>query len=632
MALDFRIRFLLTFIYFFIHVRVCVTVIFPPKINETYDDLSTYDWTSSHPSSELVYRKCYGVLECARLELPLDWSNLSNPNKVILAIARLPAQVPVSDPSFGGTIILNPGGPSGSGVSLMKETGTWLQKIIDDKKRYELLSFDPRGVDHSTPNASCFGDPLSKQVWDLKNSFLGAVDTSNKTLTLKWAAAQGYGDLCAREEASGFGDSSNIRQYMSTALVARDMVELVDKIDTHLQAHLNPTLSRTGSWQSGVGLAMRRLLNVAILAPKKVPLINYWGFSYGSILGNTFASMFPSRIGRMVLDGVCDADDYSTTGWLTNLQDTEEVLWKFYQYCFDGGAACPLFDKADEHPQSIKMRTENFLGALTQNPIHLVHNGSHELITSDEVLYVIFRSLYGPLQYFPALAQIFADLMSGNYTTMIPRLPRIKLPLHQSSDAGEAEKDPDIYRNPVPFPEDPGSEEGLAAAILCGDGDPLTSLQRAEFEKYISTLKSQSPTIGGMWSAITLRCTGWPSILRPARANRFSGPFKSSKSQYDPRAAPILFIGNTADPVTPLRNAHRMAEGHDGSVVLTQDSAGHCSVFSSPSNCTFQVLRRYFDNGELPELGTICKGDRIPWDGKDKDEKDEGRLGEEVLP
>ena len=116
-------------------------------------------------------------------------------------------------------------------------------------------------------------------------------------------------------------------------------------------------------------------------------------------------------------------------------------------------------------------------------------------------------------------------------------------------------------------------------------------------------------------------CSHWPGSLRPSEANRFKGPFKSSTRDYDSRGAPVLFIGNMFDNVTPLRNAHAMSKDHEGSVVLTQNSSGHCSAFSSPSECTRKVIRRYFDTGELPAKGTICKADRVPWDGLGKKAK-----------
>ncbi|KAF9473631.1 hypothetical protein BDN70DRAFT_997551 [Pholiota conissans] len=68
---------------------------------------------------------------------------------------------------------------------------------------------------------------------------------------------------------------------------------------------------------------------------------------------------------------------------------------------------------------------------------------------------------------------------------------------------------------------------------------------------------------------------------------------------------PLLIIGNTADPVTPIAGAIKTSGSFPGSVVLTQDSLGHTS-FAAPSNCTLAYVQQYFQNGKLPSPGVIC--------------------------
>jgi hypothetical protein len=213
---------------------------------------------------------------------------------------------------------------------------------------------------------------------------------------------------------------------------------------------------------------------------------------------------------------------------------------------------------------------------------------------------------------------MLSDLASGNATLMIPHLQHVEPPEAKEVATKEASTEkPNIYDEAVPFPDDHyDHNDEAAAAILCGDGHPLTSFTKPQFAKYVADLRSQSKMFGSLWAEIKLACTHWPASLRPSEVNRFTGPFKSSAADYDSHGAPVLFIGNMLDNVTPLRNAHKMSEGHEGSVVLTQDSAGHCSVFSAPSECTRKVIRKYLDTGELPQKGTICKADRVPWDGK----------------
>ena len=74
----------------------------PAPANSGCSQILPVDWNAITPSKELKYHECYGPFECARLEVPLDWSNLSNPNTVAIAITKLPAVVDVTDKSFGG--------------------------------------------------------------------------------------------------------------------------------------------------------------------------------------------------------------------------------------------------------------------------------------------------------------------------------------------------------------------------------------------------------------------------------------------------------------------------------------------------------------------------------------------------
>lgn len=70
------------------------------------------------------------------------------------------------------------------------------------------------------------------------------------------------------------------------------------------------------------------------------------------------------------------------------------------------------------------------------------------------------------------------------------------------------------------------------------------------------------------------------------------------------------------------KSAHKMAASFPGSVVLTQNSVGHCSL-STPSMCTARIVRRYFETAELPENGTICEGDVKPF-GRVQQEEEVG--------
>ncbi len=113
--------------------------------------------------------------------------------------------------------------------------------------------------------------------------------------------------------------------------------------------------------------------------------------------------------------------------------------------------------------------------------------------------------------------------------------------------------------------------------------------------------------MGDYWAQIRLGCAGWQ-----ARAKwRYTNPKYDSLTTTE-TGHPVLWVSNTLDTVTPLANAKRMSARFAGSVVLQQDSEGHCS-FAAPSVCTAKSVRRYFQTGTLPEQGTLCKADEKPF-------------------
>jgi TAP-like protein len=104
--------------------------------------------------------------------------------------------------------------------------------------------------------------------------------------------------------------------------------------------------------------------------------------------------------------------------------------------------------------------------------------------------------------------------------------------------------------------------------------------------------------IGDLWTTINMPCSNWD--LRAA--------WKCNKTiSADSTSYPILWLSNTRDPVTPLRNAQKMSKKFPGSVVFGQDGDGHCTI-ASPSSCTIRGIRSYFQGTGLPE-GIVCKPD-----------------------
>jgi pimeloyl-ACP methyl ester carboxylesterase len=271
-----------------------LATLFATKASAT---LQEHRWKDVTPSRDLVYTDCYNSkLKCARLILPLNWLDSTNNHTVIVSIVKLPAIVAEDDATFGGAIITNPGGPGEAGTEFIVDYGHRLRSVADKpgKRHYEIISFDPRGIGHSEPAANCFPDSmLDRVVSTFETRANGASYRGLDAVPYGLAMQEMYGRRCKEADSRLDG---GIFEYMSTASVARDVIELVDKIaEARAKNLVNDDPSR---------IELRRRM------AGDVNRVQYWGFSYGTVLGNVLASMFPERVGRIVLDGVVDAEDY----------------------------------------------------------------------------------------------------------------------------------------------------------------------------------------------------------------------------------------------------------------------------------------------------------------------------------
>lgn len=266
-------------------------------------DPATFNWDSITPSSNLEYHECDGNFKCARLVLPMDWLNKDDQRNVTIAIRKLPAVVDEDDPTFGGAIFAQPGGPAAPGTRYGLGVGPVLQAAFDKpgKKHYEILSFDIRGVGHSTPKIDCFPGLLG-YMRTLETVVKGASDLNSDALAFTLAEAKADWQQCHKVH----GD---FLSYVGSPYIARDMVAMVDKIDQLRRENASRKISAKGQEDAEPSRLELRSNIQQDNEGADLPRLQYIGISYGTVFGNTFASLFPGRVGRMVLDGVMDADD-----------------------------------------------------------------------------------------------------------------------------------------------------------------------------------------------------------------------------------------------------------------------------------------------------------------------------------
>ncbi|WP_189713373.1 alpha/beta hydrolase [Streptomyces phaeofaciens] len=204
-------------------------------------------------AAKVTWKKCatdeYPTLQCASVKVPLDYAKPQG-RKITLALSR----VPHTARKYQGPLLVNPGGPGGSGLSLAGFVASSLPKAV--ASQYDVIGFDPRGVGKSKPALDCKPGHFNPVRPDSVPS-TSAIEKANL------ARAKSFAKACGTKYA-------DVLPYINTVNAVKDM----DQIRKALGA-------------------------------KK---INYFGYSYGTYLGQVYAKLFPTRVRRLVLDSIVDPD------------------------------------------------------------------------------------------------------------------------------------------------------------------------------------------------------------------------------------------------------------------------------------------------------------------------------------
>jgi pimeloyl-ACP methyl ester carboxylesterase len=142
----------------------------------------------------------------------------------------------------------------------------------------------------------------------------------------------------------------------------------------------------------------------------------FWGFSYGSYLGAAFARAFPERVGRLMLDGVVDAELYEEPVWEESLVDADKVLGEFFRYCAEAGKKCQLYRDGDDK-EDVQRRFETAMEGLRTNPITFTHPQYFypAVLRHDLIKQLVFVALYSPIQGFPMTAWLVNYVYQRNH-------------------------------------------------------------------------------------------------------------------------------------------------------------------------------------------------------------------------
>ncbi|MFJ5835311.1 alpha/beta hydrolase [Streptomyces shenzhenensis] len=249
-----------------------------------------------------------GSWQCATLEAPLDWSN---PGGDTIGLALIRATASGAPAQRIGSLIFNFGGPGGSGVTTLPAFAADYTKL---HTRYDLVSFDPRGVGRSAP-VKCKTDAQLDEYFQQDATPDNAAERTQLVNRTK-----GFNAACEK-------NSQQILPHVRTTDAARD-------IDL-----------------------MRQVLGDTKL--------HYFGISYGTELGGVYAHLFPKNVGRAVFDGVVDPTKTPEQSALGQARGFQHALDNFADDCTSKITECPIGDT----PQDVKNRIAKLLADLDKKPI-----------------------------------------------------------------------------------------------------------------------------------------------------------------------------------------------------------------------------------------------------------------------
>ena len=301
---------------------------------------------------------CRDGFQCASVQVPLDHDR-PDEAKISLALIRLPAASPSRRI---GSVFVNPGGPGGSGVDLVRGVAKYVP--LELRARFDIVGFDPRGVARSTP-LRCF------RTFDELISILPpfAFPLTPEEEDIQRASDEALASAC---DSRG----GPLLDHMATADVARDL----------------------------------DLLRQAVGDEK----LNYLGYSYGSYLGTTYANLFPDRTRALVVDAVLDPIAWSTgrgtqartLPFSTRLKSdvgAQRTLLEFFRLCDAAGADCAFSGDA-------RQRYAALARSLREDPIEIVLPGGETfLFTYADLIGVTFGALYAAFIW-PDLAEFLAAI------------------------------------------------------------------------------------------------------------------------------------------------------------------------------------------------------------------------------
>jgi pimeloyl-ACP methyl ester carboxylesterase len=456
---------------------------------------STVQW--HHCSGALAKE---GVPDCAMLSVPLNYADPGGKH-ISLALDMVPATAPASQQQ--GIMLVNPGGPGASGLPWAPAIAQGLNRSV--AADYDIVGFDPRGVGSSVPALSCDPGFFS----GARPNYIPANAAAEQVLINR---AKMYATDC--EQKFGW-----LLPYMTTQDVARDMD--------------------------------------AIRVAFGVSKINYYSFSYGTYMGQVYATLFPERVRRMVLDSTVDP----TGIWYTDNVEQDYVFQgrmdAFYAWVAQYDGTYHLGSTASQ----VRTAWYKARNQLLAHPI-----GGR--IGPDEFDDTFEMSGYLD-NFWPGLAQALSSYLNDGQTAdMISQYQSIGV---------QNENEFAVYN-----------------AVQCSDVNwPRNwSFWTSDAER----IYPKAPFMAWDNTWYNAACAFWP-VKGPAKPLQIRGAGLPG----------ILMLQGTLDPATPYagaQNAHKLLPS--ARMVVVEGGGNHGqSLEQPPDNCVQNYLNAYLSTGALPEASGL---------------------------
>lgn len=455
------------------------------------------------------------IIKCAELQVPLDYAHPDG-QKITLELTKTPHQ---GSGDAKGDILVNPGGPGGEGALFGPRV--YAQNSAPMQAAYNVIGFDPRGVGFSTPKMNCDAD--------YSNAPRPEYGTGGREDNAVWLKkSKDYADACTAKYGKNSG--LDLLDHMKT----RDSIADMDTIR-------------------------------AALGHDK---LDYYGASYGTYLGQTYATEFPTHVGRMVLDGNVNPKHV----WYDTQLDQDVAFDKNMDYYFGWIAKYDSTYHLGTTQAAVRGYFYDLEAKLADHPVTYTSDGSTVAVGEDELLDNIQNAAYRRSQ---AVWNLYAHALSA----------------YKAGDTG-------TFAGTFGAQTTGGSDDnGFAVynAVQCSDLQWPTSWSKWNADAIRVNRTSPFLTWGNVW--FNAPCLYWGA--------QAGTPVKVGQTKDLPQN--ILMFQATDDAATPYAGALELHKALRGSHIVVQDGdRTHCIVHRGDTRPggVDSYFDAYFLNGTLPQQDT----------------------------